>query len=165
MKNVKSRDEFINEELTPWKDHDNSLRNSNKTPIEDFMKKYPVGTTFKTKAPNGEYTRKVTGYNPKDENDIICDMYDPNGKLWKKDARSHHGVMLQSISKGDTKVLPQTANENMLPRPYKKIKCLECGEEVCDSINYKIGHLYNKHNCKPSVGDYKAKSMMKKYFA
>jgi hypothetical protein len=55
-------------------------------------------------------------------------------------------------------------NENMLPRPYKKIKCLECGEEVCDNINYKIGHLYNRHNCKPSVGDYKAKVMLKKYF-
>jgi hypothetical protein len=55
--------------------------------------------------------------------------------------------------------------ENVLPRPYKKVKCLECGEEVCDNINYKVGHLYNRHNCKPSVDDYKAKSMMKKYFA
>lgn len=55
-------------------------------------------------------------------------------------------------------------NENILPKPYKKIKCLECGEYVCDNMNYKIGHLYNKHNCKPSIGDYKAKSMMKKYF-
>jgi hypothetical protein len=56
------------------------------------------------------------------------------------------------------------ANENILPKPYKKVKCLECGEEVCDNINYKIGHLYNKHNCKPSVGDYKAKRMLKQYF-
>jgi hypothetical protein len=54
--------------------------------------------------------------------------------------------------------------ENMLPKPYKKVKCLECGEEVCDNVNYKIGHLYNKHNCKPSVGDYKAKKMLKQYF-
>jgi len=55
-------------------------------------------------------------------------------------------------------------NENILPRPHKKVKCAECGEEVCDNINYKIGHLYNKHNCKPSVGDYKAKRMLVQYF-
>lgn len=55
-------------------------------------------------------------------------------------------------------------NENILPRPYPKTKCLECGEEVCDNIKYKIGHLYNKHNCKPSVDDYKAMEMMGKYF-
>lgn len=54
--------------------------------------------------------------------------------------------------------------ENILPKPYKTVKCLECGEEVCDNLNYKIGHLYNKHNCKPSVGDYKAKQMLTKYF-
>ena len=59
----------------------------------------------------------------------------------------------------------QYLNENILPRPYKKIKCLECGEEVCDNMNYKIGHLYNKHNCKPSLNDYKAIKMMKSYFA
>lgn len=55
-------------------------------------------------------------------------------------------------------------NENILPKPYKKVKCQECGEEVCDNLNYKIGHLYNKHNCKPSVDDYKAKKMLKQYF-
>jgi len=58
----------------------------------------------------------------------------------------------------------QHINENILPRPFKKVKCLECGEEVCDNMNYKIGHLYNKHNCKPSLNDYKAIDMMKKYF-
>lgn len=63
------------------------------------------------------------------------------------------------------KTIDQFIKENILPRPYKKIKCLECGEDVCDNINYKIGHLYNKHNCKPSVDDYKAKSMLNKYFA
>ena len=55
--------------------------------------------------------------------------------------------------------------ENMLPRPYKTVKCGECGETVCDDQNKKIGHVYNKHNCKPSVDDYKAKSMVKKFFA
>lgn len=55
-------------------------------------------------------------------------------------------------------------NENMLPKPCPKIKCLECGEEVCDTMNQKIWHLYNKHNCKPSVDDYKAKKMLKQYF-
>jgi hypothetical protein len=55
-------------------------------------------------------------------------------------------------------------NENILPRAYKKVKCAECGEDVCDNINYKIGHLYNKHNCKPSIDDYKAKRMLKQYF-
>lgn len=60
--------------------------------------------------------------------------------------------------------IEQKLNENILPKPYKKVKCLECGEEVCDNLNYKIGHLYNKHNCKPSVDDYKAKIMLKKYF-
>jgi hypothetical protein len=59
----------------------------------------------------------------------------------------------------------QRLNENMLPKqPCKKVKCLECGESVCDNLSYKIGHLYNKHNCKPSVDDYKAKIMLKKYF-
>ena len=58
----------------------------------------------------------------------------------------------------------QNLNENILPRPYKKIKCLECGEEVCDNMSYKIAHLYNKHFCKPSVNNYKAMNMMKKYF-
>ena len=56
-------------------------------------------------------------------------------------------------------------NENILPKPYKKIKCLECGESVCDNLNYKIAHLYNKHNCKPSLNDYKAKNMLKQYFS
>lgn len=54
--------------------------------------------------------------------------------------------------------------ENILPKSYPKVKCLECGEHVCDNLNYKIGHLYNKHNCKPSVGDYKAKKMLNTYF-
>lgn len=54
--------------------------------------------------------------------------------------------------------------ENILPKSYPKVKCLECGESVCDNLNYKIGHLYNKHNCKPSVGDYKAKKMLIQYF-
>jgi hypothetical protein len=62
------------------------------------------------------------------------------------------------------KSLDEFIRENILPRPYKKVKCAECGEEVCDNLNYKIGHLYNKHNCKPSVGDYKAKRMLKEYF-
>jgi hypothetical protein len=61
-------------------------------------------------------------------------------------------------------VLSSKTNENILPKPYKKVKCAECGEDVCDNINYKIGHLYNKHNCKPSVDDYKAKKMLKQYF-
>jgi hypothetical protein len=59
----------------------------------------------------------------------------------------------------------QKLNENMLPKqPIKKVKCLECGESVCDNLGYKIGHLYNRHNCKPSVDDYIAKNMLKKYF-
>lgn len=55
--------------------------------------------------------------------------------------------------------------ENIIPKqPCPKVKCNECGEEVCDSLNYKIGHLYYKHNCKPSVNDYKAKRMLVQYF-
>ena len=87
------------------KTYENFISSKNETTIDDFMKKYPVGTTLKTKAPNGEYTRKITNYNPKDENAIICDIYDPNGKLWKKDALAHHNTMLQSINKGDTQVI------------------------------------------------------------
>lgn len=56
-------------------------------------------------------------------------------------------------------------NENIIPKnPCPKVKCAECGQEVCDKIGSKIGHLYLKHNCKPSVGDYKAKKMLKEYF-
>lgn len=62
------------------------------------------------------------------------------------------------------KSIDQFIKENIIPKQYKKIKCLECGEEVCDNIDYKIAHLYNKHNCKPSVDDYKAKKMLNQYF-
>ncbi len=55
-------------------------------------------------------------------------------------------------------------SENILPKPYKEIKCLECGEITNSDLNSKFAHLYNKHNCKPSVDDYKAKEMLKKYF-
>jgi hypothetical protein len=72
-------------------------------------------------------------------------------------------IARKAMAKAEAKRNKKT-NENILPKPYKKVKCLECGTEVCDNVNYKIGHLYNKHNCKPSVGDYKAKRMLKQYF-
>ena len=81
MKNIKTFEKFIS--------------SKNEMSIEDFMKKYPVGTTLKTTVPNGEYTRKITNYNPKDENSIICDIYDPNGKLWKKDSFRYHRPSIQ----------------------------------------------------------------------
>ena len=84
-------------------------------------------------------------------------------------ARLTHGDDYSDISKdrsykwqGFSKV--QKMEENVLPRPYPKVRCLECGQEVCDNINYKIGHLYNKHNCKPSVDDVIARKMLKQYF-
>ena len=55
--------------------------------------------------------------------------------------------------------------ENILPRPCSKIKCLECGELIDDNLKSKIEHLYNMHNCKPSVDDYKAKKMLTQYFS
>lgn len=58
----------------------------------------------------------------------------------------------------------QRVNENVLPRPYPKTKCLECGESIDNDLKSKIGHLFNKHNCKPSINDYKAKKMLKEYF-
>lgn len=63
------------------------------------------------------------------------------------------------------KKMDEFLKENMIPKqPAKKVKCAECGEEVCDKLDFKIGHLYNKHNCKPSVNDYKAKRMLIQYF-
>jgi len=55
-------------------------------------------------------------------------------------------------------------DENKLPRPCPKIKCLECGEEVCDSLRSKIWHLENKHYLKLGEGDYMSNKTVKKYF-
>ena len=55
-------------------------------------------------------------------------------------------------------------NENMLPKSFPKTKCLECGEEVCDTINQKIWHLYNKHFKKSTVGEWEEQELLKKYF-
>jgi len=54
--------------------------------------------------------------------------------------------------------------ENILPRPYPKTKCLECGEEVCDSLRSKIWHLENKHYLKLTKGDYVSEKTIRKYF-
>jgi len=55
-------------------------------------------------------------------------------------------------------------NENLLPKSFKKIKCLECGEKVCDTINQKLWHLYNKHFKKSTVDEWEEQELLKKYF-
>lgn len=131
-----------------------------KSDIKDFMKMYPVGTTFTF---NGGYKFKINEFDLHMENDVIGSLYSPSGKLLEENNTKNHDAILAMLDV-DWQVTNSSIKENLLPKPYKKVKCLECGEEVCDNINYKIGHLYNKHNCKPSVGDYKAKQMLKEYF-
>jgi len=136
---------------------------SDKTSLKAFMKKYPVGTTFTF---DGGYKFKITDFDSSLDNDVVGTLRSPNGKLLDENNTKNHDAILLFLEY-DWKVFNENkyyVKENILPRPYKKIKCLECGEEVCDNLNYKIGHLYNKHFCKPSVGDYKAKRMLKQYF-
>lgn len=56
------------------------------------------------------------------------------------------------------------SNENMLPKPSQKIKCQECGEDVCDDWKYKIGHVQNKHFIKPTTNDDLIKNAIKTCF-
>lgn len=44
-------------------------------------------------------------------------------------------------------------NENILPKPIKKIRCLECGEIIDDIWKDKVAHVQNKHFVKPSIND------------
>lgn len=131
-----------------------------KSDIKDFMKKYPKGTIFTFE---GGYKFKINEFDPYMDNGVIGSLYSPSGRLIDENNTKNHDAIIEFLDY-NWRVINQPVKENLLPKPYKKVKCLECGEEVCDNLNYKIGHLYNKHNCKPSVGDYKAKKMMKEYF-
>jgi len=146
MKNVKSRDKFIvegigdmnadDEHVIGWRDHGAS---------KDAYKNRLI--------PMSE-AKKIAWEAWKERDTQITES--EGGDFDYKSSKADFNIWWEGKYK---------TNENVLPRPCPKTKCLECGEEVCDSINFKVGHLYNKHNCKPSVGDYKAKNMMKKYFA
>ena len=93
-----------------------------------------------------------------------------NYKVWKEEGGVTYVEFATDDDFQNAKELSQELikrtkiNENILPRPYKKVKCLECGEITNSDLNSKFAHLYNKHNCKPSVDDFKAKEMLKKYF-
>lgn len=135
---------------------------------EQFLKEIDVPTTHQGYSGNFEDWRNEN-INKEDyiDEEFVFSKKSKEPKIeYRKDGRRHFkrnpsGGKWVEISK---KEYDNNVNENMLPKPYKKVKCAECGEEVCDNLNYKIGHLYNKHNCKPSVNDYKAKRMLVQYF-
>jgi len=56
-------------------------------------------------------------------------------------------------------------NENIVPQcKIKKVRCLECGEKVCDNTDQLLWHLYNKHFKKSTVNEWEEKILLKKYF-
>jgi len=148
MKNIKPRGEFLREE---WSD-----KEIEHTLPKDSLKKSLDKLRDVANTPESEYDEGMITV--KKAREIAFDAY----RQGVSDAKSYNVVDV--LGRFDKWWDSQHLNENMIPRPCPKTKCLECGEEVCDSINYKIGHLYNKHNCKPSVNDYKAKAMLKRYF-
>ena len=143
MKNLRTIDEFLKEEFNP-----NQEINKEKDAWMLYHKRRNI-----ERLKNIGYKEEELNNKSVDEVSALVKRHEQNGRL-AKDNRSQN----KPYAQGELK-------ENILPRQCPKTRCLECGEEVCDSTNYKIGHLYNKHNCKPSVGDYKAKAMLKKYFA
>lgn len=152
MNNLKKRDQYIQEELKSW----------NRETSENHLEPMDISKAAE------KYTSKVLGYKkqstPSKEWDWIEQAF-IDGFNYKKGVTP----MVDEFDSGEgggwvSKWNKTPIKENILPRPYPKVKCAECGEEVCDNINYKIGHLYNKHNCKPSVGDYKAKRMLVQCF-
>jgi hypothetical protein len=44
-------------------------------------------------------------------------------------------------------------DENLVPKQKPQVKCNECDMLVIDDDLEKIGHLYSKHNFKPTVDD------------
>lgn len=146
MNNLKKRDQYIQEELKPWSD---------KPDAEDMKRNIKPKFTFAGSEMISMTKAMEIAWEAWKERDT--QIAESEGTEFDyKSSRADFDIWWDGKYK---------TNENILPKPYKKVKCDECGEEVCDNINYKIGHLYNRHNCKPSVGDYKAKRMMKKYFA
>jgi len=209
MNNLKKRDQYIQEELKPWSDHDSSLsgEESGNFSIKGFK-----GNSYNDSfdEPDTERAKKFREryMKPKSADEMIsiekaknkaweawvevCKRW-AEDEGWKTDdipddrmkkefedwwnennfgseykGEPDENGWLDQAGMGmsaNRKIGPEDGmHENMLPKPYKKVKCAECGEEVCDNINFKIGHLYNRHNCKPSVGDYKARRMMVQYF-
>ena len=186
MNNLKKREQYIGEELKPWTDKGHSGEEPGHFSIKGF-KGNSYNDSF-DEPENGmsqsnlflDIKSLVSHYTKAD--DLKCDktteeiIYYLNKMNLLKNVNLNRDGQQAFLAKykeaefgkqmrrkhGIPELSP--SNENMIPRPCPKTKCLECGEEVCDSINFKVGHLYNKHNCKPSVGDYKAKNMMKKYF-
>lgn len=55
-------------------------------------------------------------------------------------------------------------NENILPRPIKRVKCAECGEKVDDTWQQKIYHVQNKHFIKPTLDDNEIDAAVKTCF-
>jgi hypothetical protein len=43
--------------------------------------------------------------------------------------------------------------ENSVPKPQPTVKCTNCGVNVTDCESDMEGHLYSKHNFKPTVDD------------
>ncbi len=176
MNNLKKRDQYIQEELKPWSDHDSSLSGEEKGhfSISGFKgNSYNDGfddpDNERAKKFRERYMKPKLGSN---EMISMTDAMEIAWEAWKERdsqiAESEGTVFDYTSSRADFDIWwneKYKTNENMIPKqPCPKVKCNECGEEVCDNINFKIGHLYNKHNCKPSVGDYKAKRMMVQYF-
>lgn len=173
MNNLKKREQYIQEELKPWSDHDSSLSKEKSGNFsikgfkgnsyndgfddpdnerakkfrdryqkhmdgskqsfskEDLKKAFNDGKEYGYMVENGYFTTFETWF---DENygSKIEGETDENG--WIDQA----GMGMSA----NIEIRPEDGmHENMLPKPYKKVKCAECGEEVCDNINYKIGHL------------------------
>jgi len=55
-------------------------------------------------------------------------------------------------------------DENFVPKSLPKVECSDCGVEVEDNRNDKIGHLYSKHNFKPTVDEEDINTWLLEYF-
>lgn len=166
----------IKEELKPWNDYDSSYNKGKMYPGQ-----LPYGNKPKFKSTNKIDDRENRIKDTKDFHEKAKELCRRAYKAGERNISYIEGLEPEEMQGYDdgfegwweeqtwdldnlTDNYHYKTNENVLPKPYKTTKCLECGETVCDDLNKKIGHLYNKHNCKPSVGDYKAKIMLKEYF-
>ena len=55
-------------------------------------------------------------------------------------------------------------DENFVPKSLPKVECSDCGVQVEDNRNDKIGHLYSKHNFKPTVDEEDINTWLLEYF-